>query len=136
MHANVYRLSADCAWENIGGGSISIGAEKKPVDHLSGTFAMQLDDAYCLSLNINCAGQYSFKTNPVLPEPEIAVSTTEFLQEFQCIELNKEIPVALMVYDNGSSMRVCTLQDYFSPEKFSGIDLVQVVTLEFSDKEF
>lgn len=39
-----------------------------------------------------------------------------------------------MAYDDGSSMRSYTLQDYFYPSKFDGMDLVQVVTLTFTDK--
>ena len=51
------------------------------------------------------------------------------------IELGKEIPVSVLVYDNGNSMRSYTTEDYFEPEKFKDMDLVQAVTLEFSDQE-
>lgn len=49
--------------------------------------------------------------------------------------MNKEIPVALMVYDSGTSMSGYSLQDYFDPSVFDGMDFVQVVTLTFTDKE-
>ena len=32
-------------------------------------------------------------------------------------------------------MRSYTTEDYFEPEKFKDMDLVQAVTLEFSDQE-
>jgi len=51
--------------------------------------------------------------------------------QFQGIEMDKEIPVAIMVYDSGTIMRSYSLQDYFEPSKFEGMDLVQVVTLTF-----
>ena len=69
-----------------------------------------------------------------LLDGEEMASVKGFLQEFQPIAMNTEIPVALMVYDSGTSMKSYTLQDYFEPSKFDGMDLVQVVTLEFSDK--
>ena len=57
------------------------------------------------------------------------------MKEAQKIELGKEIPVSVLVYDNGNSMRSYTTEDYFEPEKFKYMDLVQAVTLEFSDQE-
>ena len=51
------------------------------------------------------------------------------------IELGKEIPVSVLVYDNGNSMRSYITEDYFEPEKFKDMDLVQAVTLEFWDQE-
>ena len=74
------------------------------------------------------------KQNEIILDAETMASTKGFLQEFQKIEINKEIPVALMVYDSGTSMRSYSLKDYFDPSKFDGMDLVQVVTLTFADE--
>ena len=59
-------------------------------------------------------------------------STKKFLTEFQEIELGKEIPVALLVYADGRGMRNHSLQEYFEPQNFAGMELVQVVTLTFT----
>jgi len=59
-----------------------------------------------------------------------------YLPESQEIELNMEIPVAILVYDSGTTMRSYAPEQYFTPEDFEGMDLVQAVTLRFSDKEF
>lgn len=134
LKANVYRLTSDSTWKIIGDGFMSIGTEREPVEQLSGTFTMQLREDFCIDMNINCAGRISFKTDPIEFDKENVVSARAFLQEFQKIELNTEIPVAVMVYDKGSSMQTYTPQDYFEPSKFEGMDLVQAVTLEFSDK--
>ncbi len=40
-----------------------------------------------------------------------------------------------MVYDSGTSVQSYSLQDYFEPSKFSEVDLVQVVTLTFTDEK-
>ena len=117
LNVNVYKLENAGGWENIVGGGISIGTERKPTEGLIGTFTMQLKENYAIDL-------------------EIKASTKSFLQDFQKIELNKEIPVAIMVYDSGTTMRSYSLKDYFEPSKFEGMDLAQVVTLTFSDKEF
>lgn len=134
LNVNVYRLEGSKNWNSIGGGAISIGTDREPIEQLAGTFTMQLKENYTIDFNINASGRASYKTNEIILDAEIMASTKEFLQEFQKIEINKEIPVALMVYDSGTSMGSCSLQDYFDPFKFNGMDLVQVVTLTFTDK--
>ena len=134
MEFNVYRLK-DGAWESIGGGAVSIGKERVPSEKLTGNITMLLKDNYALDLHVNCDGRSSFKTNPIDLNSEFMASAKVFLTEFQKIEINKEIPVALMVYDSGSTMRSYSLQDYFEPSKFQGMDLVQAVTISFSDEE-
>ena len=134
LNVNVYRLEDNGKWSKIGGGGISIGTDRKPIDQLTGTFAMQLKENYSIDFHINASGVASYKTDEILLDSEIIASVKSFLQEFQTIEMNTEIPVALMVYDSGTGMESYSLQDYFEPSKFDGMDLVQVVTLKFSDK--
>ena len=135
LNVNVYRLESDGNWGSIGGGAVSIGTDREPIEQLTGTFTMQLKENYEIDFNINASGRASYKIDEIILDAEIMASSKGFLQEFQKIEINKEIPVALMVYDSGTSMRSYSLQDYFEPSKFDGIDLVQVVTLTFTDKE-
>lgn len=134
LNVNVYRLEDNGKWSKIDGGGISIGTDRKPIDQLTGTFAMQLKENYSIDFHINAGGVASYKTDEILLDSEIIASVKSFLQEFQTIEMNTEIPVALMVYDSGAAMDSYSLQDYFEPSKFDGMDLVQVVTLKFSDK--
>ncbi len=134
LNASVYRLEDGGKWSSIGGGGISIGADRKPIDKLTGTFTMQLKDNHSIEFVINASGKASYKTDEILIDSEVMASTKAFLQQSRDITINSEIPVALMVYDSGNSMITYSLQDYFEPSKFKGMDLVQVVTLEFSDK--
>lgn len=135
LNVNVYKLENGVSWSSIGGGAVSIGTEREPVEQLTGTFTMQLKENYAIDFNINASGRASYKTDDIILDTETMASTKSFLQEFQKIQINKEIPVALMVYDNGTSMKSYSLQDYFAPSKFDGMDLVQVVTVTFTDKE-
>jgi hypothetical protein len=135
LKVNVYRLESEGSWKNIGSGATSIGSKREPTKQLTGTFTMQLKENYSIDFNINASGRASYKTDEILTGTENVASTKGFLQEFQKIEINKEIPVALMVYDSGTSMRSYSLQDYFNPSKFDGMDLVQAVTLTFTNKE-
>lgn len=133
LSVNIYQLNTG-NWDIIDGGAISIGDEREPINSLKGTFAMKINDDYTIDYIINCAGLASYKTKGLTVETEIASSANLFLQDFQEIEVNKEIPVALMVYDNGTSMRSFSLQDYFEPSVFEGMDVVRAITLTFSDE--
>ncbi|HIT65474.1 MAG TPA: hypothetical protein IAC37_13725 [Candidatus Ventrimonas merdavium] len=87
-----------------------------------------------MDFHISCAGQGSFSTEEITLEETPLGSTKSYLEEFLSIGLNQEIPVAVMVYDSGTEMKSYTPQDYFEPSVFQGMDLVQVVTVLFSEK--
>ncbi len=133
--ARIYKLKEDLTWETIGDGSMSIGKEKEPAEQISGSFTMQIQDDRSIDFYINMAGQGTFSTKDIGENQEYTIEGKAFLKEAQKIELGKEIPVSVLVYDNGNSMRSYTTEDYFEPEKFKDMDLVQAVTLEFSDQE-
>ena len=129
------RLTDAGAWEVTGSGAMSIGTDRQPVSRLSGTIAMEQRDNYSIDFNINCAGRGSFSSEEIELEQEPLGSTGCFLTEFQPIELNKEIPLAIVVDDSGTSMRSYTPQDYYEVSLFEGMDLVQAVTVRFTDRE-
>lgn len=133
LHINVCRLEEGGTWDRIGGGSILLGADRKPEDRLAGTFTMRLEEDHGMALTVTTRGRAAFRTEG-MGGGEM-MSATLFLQEFQEIALNTELPVALLVYDSGTSMRSFSMEDYFEPAKFADMDLVQAVTLEFSDTE-
>lgn len=135
IEVNVYRLTDSNTWDRIGNGAMSIGRNKEPVSQLSGTIALEFKENYAMDFYINCAGQGHFSTEEIVPDEEPVGEVRGFLNEFQQIEMNKEIPIALRVCDSGTSMRSYTVQDYYEPSAFEGMDLVQAVTVEFTDKE-
>lgn len=55
-----------------------------------------------------------------------------FLTEFQEMELDEEIPIALLAYDVSSFSENLPLSDFFTPANLEGINLVQAVTLTFT----
>lgn len=135
LNVNVYRLEGNKNWSSVGSGSISIGTVRDPIEQLTGTFTMQLKENYAIDFIINSGGKFSYKTDEILLDTEPMASVKSFLKEFQKIEINKEIPIALMVYNSNTNIRTYSLQDYFTPFKFEGMDFVQIVTLTFSDRE-
>lgn len=134
LKVNVYVMYDNKTWDVMGGGEVSLGQDANPEERLEGTFAMRLKDDYAIEFHISAKGAFSFQTNTLDANYEDAVSLVGFLMDFQEIELNKEIPVAIMVYDRGNLMKSYTMEDYFSPSSFEGMDMVQAVTLIYSDE--
>jgi len=60
---------------------------------------MQLKENHVVDFNINSSGRASFKTDEIALDTQTMASAKRFLQEYQKIEIDKEIPVALIVYD-------------------------------------
>ena len=141
LEVNVYRLNPDGAWEVIGGSGASMGSGGYVIsgdgsleEAEGGVLALEIQEDHSIALHINSLGRVSCETEPIALETEIVGSAVRFLDEFVPMELGQELPVALMLYDSGSRMELPGLEDYFAPEKFSGIDLVQAVTLRFSEE--
>lgn len=128
-----YLLDENGTWSTVGKGQVLLGQDASPEARLEGTFAMLLKDNYAIDMHINTRGRASFRTKPLDVDYEIMASAKGFLKDFQRIELNKEIPVAIMVYDSGTSIRSYSMESFFSPSEFHGMGLVQAVTLTFSD---
>jgi len=134
VKVNAYVLDEDGTWQDTGGGAVLLSRDADPNDNLEGEFTMMLKENYAVDFSINMKGRSTFKTNALDVDQEVMASSIGFLTEFQEIEINKEIPVAMMIYNHGTSMKSFALSDFYSPSAFEGMDLVQVVTLTFTDE--
>lgn len=135
VKVNVYQLRDGESWEIIGNGEMYAEKEGEQKEPLSGTLAMEIRDDYGIDFYINMKGQSFFTAESSEENPKYTVSAKAFLEEPEKIQLNKEIPVAVMVYDNGTRLTSYATGDYFQLEKFEGMDMVRAVTLEFSEKK-
>lgn len=133
LHVHVYSMQDGNNWEPIGSGGVSIGNERVPIDHLAGICTMLLNENHVIEYSINCGGIGSYKTKEISMDTDLLGSMKVGLVNFQDIEINKEIPVWMIVYNN-AELPASSVEDYFEPLKFEGMDLVQCVTLTFSDK--
>ena len=129
LEVTVYRLGDDLAWKKTGGGEV-IGGSPEDV---SGVFAMEAGQDQVVSLHFHGGGVgYAIETDP-MPTPEAyGYSMNVFLTEFQEMELDEEIPIALLAYDVSSFSENLPLSDFFTPANLEGINLVQAVTLTFT----
>ena len=134
LNVNVYQLDEAGAWQQTGGGGIYLGEAGASGDgKLEGTVALELKEDYSIVYHIGGFGIASSQTEPVVLEEEVTSSTTAWLKDFKEAALEEEVPVAFMAYDSGTALESCSAEDYFQPEKWSGLDLVQAVTVRFSE---
>lgn len=134
MNIRLYELGPS-GWEETEKGGLSIGTEREPVDRLTGVFAVQLREDRGFDLYVDKMAAYRWDPPEELEETYAAV-WKGFLQEFCKAELNAEIPVVLIAYTNETRFemsQIPQLQDYFAPENLSGNEIVQVITVEFTE---
>jgi hypothetical protein len=147
LEVNVYILGDNGTWNPTGGGAMSLELGDNPEASREGNVALLLKDNYAIDFNMNImGGRVSYKVGALDAgaldagaldaDDKAMMSERRFLTDFQEIEINKEIPVAVMIYDSGNSMRGYEVADYFTPSKFRGMDVVQAVTLTFTDTAF
>ena len=127
-------LDEEGEWELIDDDwGISIGTEREPEPTLKGTLALIFNDDHTIDVNINSC--YSFSITPPEFSIELMGWSRAELMEFQTIELNQPIPIALMAYTSGSSMRSYAIEHYFDTSVFEGVDVVHAITLTFTEQE-
>lgn len=133
VHA--YYMKDSTKWEALGGLSLLAGEDTMEEEALTGIFTMVLGENYSMDFNITSNGRASLQTEEIPMENNEMASLKGFMTTYQDIELNSEIPVAIMVYDSGSQLESYTLDDFNNPARFKGLDLVQAVTVTFLSEE-
>lgn len=72
-----------------------------------------------------------------IPDPEVPfdhkIATSAFLSEFETIELDQEIPIAILALNEDNELSTPTLSGYFDTSQLANCDFVQIVTMTFSD---
>lgn len=134
LEARSYVLNKNGKWDMVSNLHIFSGVNDDSQSELEGIFSMLLNDDYSIDMHITSKGKFSQKGIPLEMKVEKLASSRGFLPEYKEIELNEEIPVAIMIYNNGTHMKSYTMDDFFLPSTFEGMDLVQAVTLTFTDE--
>lgn len=125
LMVRVYNLN-DGQWDEIGNLAFVIADDNK-----HGTISIMEKDNYVLELSTISA---SAKSEKIDDENEYVQSQKTVINDFQNIELNKEMPVAIYINDSDTAGVPIELSKFSDPSNFEGIDLVRAVTFEFMDE--
>lgn len=141
IKANIYILDETGIWKEID--RLSKKVEDRHFynnDILKGTFSMIIDGAHTKEMVIKLG---SSKSGIMMDErdslidreafEEAYVGSSRFLEDFKNIELNKEIPVAIMIENKGEEIILYNINSFFDTATFEEVDYVQAVTLIFED---
>lgn len=114
-------------WKNVWDSGAGITAPS----HMSGEIAVEIKKDYSLKIS----GDYFSSTTKPLTLPENVDDVTVLkLDEFCEFELDKEIPVYMLLADGEKNEFSYNLEDYPSTENLDGVDIAQVLTIEFSSE--
>lgn len=133
LRVNIYRLKKDGAWQGGDGGEVALGENDPPSWKLEGNVALLANDDHSFTYRINALGSASYTSSPADADTKFSQKAYAALTQEKAIELGKEIPVFLSVCSGGTSVASFGADDYFSPEKLTKMDLVQAVTVLFTD---
>ena len=125
LMVRVYALN-DGQWDETGNLAFVIADDNK-----QGTISIMEKDNYVLELSTISA---SAKSEMIDDDNEYIRSQKTVINDFQNIELNKEIPVAIYINDSDTAGVSIELSEFSDPSNFEGIDLVRAVTFEFMDE--
>ena len=125
LMVRVYNLN-DGQWDETGNLTFVIADDNK-----HGTISIMEKDNYVLELSTISA---SAKSEKIDDENEYVQSQKTVINDFQNIELNKEIQVAIYINDSDTAGVPIELSEFSDPSNFEGIDLVRAVTFEFMDE--
>lgn len=125
LMVRVYNLN-DGQWDETGNLAFVIADDNK-----QGTISIMEKDNYVLELSTISA---SAKSEKIDDEDQYVQSQKAVINDFQNIELNKEIPVAIYINDSDTAGVPIELSEFSDPSNFEGIDLVRAVTFEFMDE--
>lgn len=125
LMVRVYNLN-DGQWDETGNLTFVIADDNK-----QGTISIMEKDNYVLELSTISA---SAKSEMIDDDNEYIRSQKTVINDFQNIELNKEIPVAIYINDSDTAGVPIELSEFSDPSNFEGIDLVRAVTFEFMDE--
>lgn len=111
------------------------GEDSSEVQPLEGVFSLSRNDDYSIAMRCeNTNGVTNFLSD--IPAPQLSFDpksgSSSFLWYVQPIELDKEIPIAILALNQNNRITPPSLRDYYDTSKLADYDFVQVVTFTFT----
>ncbi|MDR1630944.1 MAG: hypothetical protein LBS36_12160 [Oscillospiraceae bacterium] len=133
---NIYRLGANGQWSRIDSGGLDFINNTNSKNERSGVFAMRLYKDHTIECHISAGGRFSVATNTSETDGPGLSTAYAFLTQFQQAGLNEEVPVAMILNSADTSAGMAALlNDFSEPSGLAGLDLVQAVTLTFTNSK-
>lgn len=126
----VYQLDGDGAWQAVTKGELRPQQSDAPQQ---GVVAFMLGESGDIISTINLQGQATYQTEAPLDTGDFAAFSNVFLGEAEQIQWDAELPVGMLLYSLQPSVPAYELNDFFEPGRFAKEDIVQAITLKFTN---
>lgn len=134
FQVKTYYLDKNKKWIENGGGGIGNAPGDDSYWKLNGILSLQLKKDYVIEMGYRGDRQKcTYKSNKIKPKEEMNGYQRLVLTEFQEMKLNEEIPIAVFGYTKGTRLYVFELDYFYKPKQFREYDIVQVVTVQFTN---
>lgn len=114
-------------WKNVWDSGAGITAPS----HMSGEISIEIKRDYSLKIS---GDYFRATTKPLTLSENIDDVTVLKLDDFWELELDKEVPVYMILADEDKKEFSYNLEDYPSTENLDGVDIAQILTIEFSSE--
>ncbi len=130
MHVILYEYLSDCGWSPTINGLISIGEEREPINHLSGTILISLNYGNRIKISVDCAGTATYFSEP----QDWFASLPEDVDSL-CAKIpvygNEETAILISGYSK-RKIALISLMDFLSPSaSLSSYEHVYAITVSF-----
>lgn len=129
LKVSLKSLNENGEWDSQDVGEL----ERRAASKLAGNMAVHVREDDSIAFHIDMGEGVYVLESESLDMPPPVQSIKKLIDEHQPIELGKEAPVLLLAYNDEEGIRNYAVQDFYEPEKFEGMDAVQIVMLEFTE---
>lgn len=126
----VHQLDDDGAWQAVTKGELRPQQSDAPQQ---GVIVFMLGESGDITSIINLQGQATYQTETTLDTGAFAAFSNLFLGEAEQIQWDAELPVGMLLYSPQPGVPAYELNDFFEPGRFAKEDIVQAITLQFTN---
>lgn len=132
----LHTLKEDGTWDTTQtNNDMFRGEDSSDVQPLEGVFSLTRNDDCSIAMRCENKNGVTTLLNDI-PAPQLSFDSnsgsSSFLWHFQSIELDKEIPIAILALNQNNRITPPSLRDYYDTSKLADYDFVQVVTFTFT----
>lgn len=123
------KLNKDGNWETISDTEVNLDKEWGIKEE--GYLSILIKDKSLIEANILTDSKFTINIPSHFNDDNVLVSSRKFLDDFTRIEINKDLPVGIFLYNKDTFIPAYSLSNYFDTERFKNISYVEAISLKF-----
>ncbi|MGO1581070.1 MAG: hypothetical protein ACTHWZ_06655 [Peptoniphilaceae bacterium] len=125
------KLNKDGNWETISDTEVSLD-KKWGIKEEEGYLSILIkEDKSLIEASILTDSKFTINLQSHINDNNVLASAKLFLDDSTRIEINKDLPVGIFLYNKGNFIPAYSLSNYFDTERFKNISYVEAISLKF-----